>query len=143
MANKNTEKVEFKQPNIEFRLRERERFLRTLITNLPGAVFRSKADENFTGEFISDGCFGLTGYHADELIGENAVTTYNELIHSEDRERVFAELRRLCEKQQSLDGEQFQISYRLISRDKKSDTSANAFDLFKIQRKMGTRWKVL
>jgi len=110
-------KTKHEREEAEFRLRERERFLRTLITNLPGAVFRSRVDARFTKEFISDGCFDLTGYHAVGLVGENAVTNWHDLIHAEDRERVFAELRRLLENEQRIDGEQLQISYRLICRD--------------------------
>ena len=102
--------------NAEFRLRERERFLRTLISNLPGVVFRCRADENFTKEFVSDGCYELTGYRASEMVGENASTTWNSLMHPEDRERILDELRRLIE-EPSLDVQQMQISYRLIARD--------------------------
>ena len=113
----NGEKITDKQPDVEFRLRERERFLRTLITNLPGAVFRARADSEFTREFISDGCFDLTGYEADEIIGENAVAEWNKLIHRADRERVADELRRHRNAVETLDGEQCLISYRLVTRD--------------------------
>ena len=102
--------------DIEFRLRERERFLRTLIANLPGVVFRCRTDENFTKEFVSDGCFDLTGYRAEEIVGAKASTNWKELMHPEDRERVFDELRRLIESGQPVEAEQFQISYRLIAR---------------------------
>ncbi len=56
----------------EYRLPERERFLRTLIGNLPGVVYRCRVDERFTSEFISDGCRQLTGYTAEELTPERA-----------------------------------------------------------------------
>ena len=105
--------------DIEFRLRERERFLRTLIANLPGVVFRRRADAEFTKEFLSDGCFDLTGYRAEELVGANASTNWGELLHPEDRERVFDELRRLIESEQPVETEQFQISYRLVDRDER------------------------
>lgn len=117
MTSVKTEKIKHERQDIEFRLRERERFLRTLISNLPGVVFRCRADAQFTKEFVSDGCLDLTGYRADELVGENAVTTWGELMHPEDRERVFDELRRLLENEQPTSGEQCQISYRLIARD--------------------------
>jgi PAS domain S-box-containing protein len=117
MTSVKTEKIKHERQDIEFRLRERERFLRTLIGNLPGVVFRCRADAEFTKEFISDGCLDLTGYRAAELVGENAVTTWGELMHPEDRERVFPEVRRLVENEQTFDGEQFQISYRLVARD--------------------------
>lgn len=117
MTSVKTEKIKPVRQDIEFRLRERERFLRTLISNLPGVVFRCRADAQFTKEFVSDGCFDLTGYRAAELVGADAITTWGELMHPEDRERVFAELRRLLENDYPIDGEQCQISYRLIARD--------------------------
>lgn len=116
MASENSGTAKLGRQEIEFRLRERERFLRTLIGNLPGVVFRCRADADFTKEFISDGCFDLTGYRAEELVGGNAATTWSELMHPEDRERVLTEVRRLIE-EQPVEGRQFQISYRINHRD--------------------------
>ncbi len=119
MAKEKLKKEEFEKPDVEYRLRERERFLRMLITNLPGVVFRSNADAEFTKTFVSEGCFDLTGCSAKELIGENAVAEWNDLIHKDDRERFFTDLQHLNENREKLDGKQFQISYRLVSRDEK------------------------
>ena len=115
MAGEKSKNIKSDRQSIEFRLRERERFLRTLISNLPGAVFRCRAAD-LTKEFISDGCFDLTGYRADELVGEKAVTDWHELMHPEDRERVLTEMHRLIEEEKPVDGQQFQVSYRLIAR---------------------------
>ncbi len=41
--------------SVEYRLQERERFLRTLIGNLPGIVYRCRTDERWTPELMSDG----------------------------------------------------------------------------------------
>lgn len=117
MTSEESNNIKPDRQTIEFRLRERERFLRTLITNLPGVVFRCRADAQLSREFVSDGCFDLTGYRADELVGENAVTTWQELMHPEDRERVLTEIRRLIEEGQPVESQQFQVSYRLIARD--------------------------
>ena len=117
MANGKATKTKLGREDVEFRLRERERFLRTLISNLPGVVFRCRADAQFTKEFISDGCFELTGYRAEELIGENSVMTWRDLMHPEDRERVFDEMRRLVSGEQPIGGQQFIVSYRLVARD--------------------------
>lgn len=119
MAKEKLKKDEYEKPDVEFRLRERERFLRMLITNLPGVVFRSNSDGEFTKTFVSEGCFDLTGCSAEELVGENAVVNWNELIHEEDRERFFTDLQHLNENKENPDSKQFQISYRLVSRDKK------------------------
>lgn len=119
MANTPPKKNRFKRQNVEFQLRERERFLRTLISNLPGVVFRCRTDENFTKEFLSDGCFKLTGYRPEMLIGADATQTWNDLVHPEDRARIEAELHRLIERENEppLDSHQFKITYRIITRD--------------------------
>jgi PAS domain S-box-containing protein len=101
---------------VEYRLRERERFLRTLIGNLPGVVYRCRTDERFTSEFISDGCLELTGYTADELTRVRAAT-WDEIILAEDRERVRAEIRRSMNDNSALIASPLQISYRIIHRD--------------------------
>ena len=117
MAGEKSKNIKPDRQTIEFRLRERERFLRTLIANLPGVVFRCRADQSLTKEFVSDGCFDLTGYRAEDLIGENAVATWQEIMHPEDRERVLTEIRRLNEEGQPVENRQFQVSYRLNARD--------------------------
>ena len=101
---------------VEYRLRERERFLRTLIGNLPGVVYRCRTDEHFTSEFISDGCLELTGYMAEELT-QVRTATWDEIMHVEDRERVRAEINRLMNADALLTAQPLQIAYRIIHRD--------------------------
>ncbi len=47
MASEKSKNIKPDRQSIEFRLRERERFLRTLIANLPGVVFRCRADQSW------------------------------------------------------------------------------------------------
>ena len=49
------------QKALEDSLRESQRKLSTLISNLPGMAYRCLNDQNWTMEFISEGCFELTG----------------------------------------------------------------------------------
>ena len=72
-------------------LLESERKLSTLIGNLPGVVYRCLNDNNWTMEFISDGCVELTGFEPSDLIGNRAVA-FNELIYADDRPLVWDQI---------------------------------------------------
>ncbi|WP_129677614.1 GGDEF domain-containing protein [Candidatus Chloroploca sp. Khr17] len=69
-------------------LRESERSKSLLIANLPGVAYRCRFDRDWTMEFVSEGCFKLTGYPSEALL-YNQKVAYNDLIHPEDRERVW------------------------------------------------------
>ncbi len=88
-------------------LQASERRLDTLISNLPGVVFRCKADADMTVEFLSEGYRELTGYDPSELIGK-PIARYHELIHPDDYERVFHVAINAVGKRQS-----YQIEYRI------------------------------
>ncbi|MGI9035979.1 MAG: PAS domain-containing protein, partial [Pyrinomonadaceae bacterium] len=117
MTSEKSNGTNFDRQTIEFRLRERERFLRTLISNLPGVVFRCRADQYWTKEFISDGSFDLTGYRPVELVGETALISWENLMPPEDRERILSEINCLVKDGEPGGNEQFCISYRLLARD--------------------------
>jgi diguanylate cyclase (GGDEF)-like protein/PAS domain S-box-containing protein len=74
---------------VEAALRESQRALTTLISNLPGMAYRCRNDRDWTTEFVSDGCFELTGYPAEHLTTHRV--SYNALIHPEDRDRLWAD----------------------------------------------------
>ena len=63
------------------------RVLTALLMHLPGMAYRCRYDEDRTMEFVSEGCFHLTGYRSAELI-LNQKVSYWQLIHHEDREPV-------------------------------------------------------
>jgi len=69
-------------------LRERERQLAALMANLPGMAYRCANDPQRTMQFVSQGALGLTGYRAADLCG-NARVAFADLIHPEDRARVW------------------------------------------------------
>ncbi len=90
-------------------LQESERRISTLISNLPGMVYRCIKDNPFRMVFISEGCKQLTGYNAEDML-ENGIVTYSNLIHPDDRQRVLDEL------QQTLDDRQpYELFYRILT----------------------------
>ena len=91
----------------ELALEESRRSLSTLMSNLPGMAYRCRNDPDWTVEFISDGCFELTGYHPSDLIDSRTVA-YGDLIHPEDRERVWEEVQQALAKK-----EPFNLVYRI------------------------------
>lgn len=86
---------------------ERQRFLTTLMGNLPGMVYRCRNDPHWTMEFVNDGCQWLTGYRPDELVG-NRVTAYADLIHPDDRDEVWVDVQEALEERRP-----FELAYRV------------------------------
>jgi len=89
--------------------RESQRMLMTLMSNLPGMVYRCRNDRNWTMEFVSDGCRNLTGYTPRDLT-DPAGVAYGEIIHPDDRDEVWNAVQLAIGK-----GEPFQINYRIIT----------------------------
>ncbi|MDZ8118724.1 PAS domain S-box protein [Pontiella agarivorans] len=60
----------------------------TLLSNLPGMAYLCDCDKNWTMRFISSGCLEITGYAPQAIIGSRLVS-FAELMHPDDRTRVF------------------------------------------------------
>jgi PAS domain S-box-containing protein len=71
----------------EQELRESQRKLFTLTSNLPGMAYRCANDAHWTMEFVSEGCFPLTGYHPADLVG-NRTVTWEQIMDPRDRNGV-------------------------------------------------------
>ncbi|WP_166831820.1 PAS domain S-box protein [Thalassoroseus pseudoceratinae] len=95
--------------NAEEAVKLRERQLSTLMGNLPGAAYRCLNDQDWTMEFISDGCEQVCGYSANEII--DGSPTWTELMHPDDRERIWNEVQTNLTKRRS-----FQFVYRIHHR---------------------------
>lgn len=93
-------------------LRESQRALATLMGNLPGMAYRCRNDEQWTMEFISDGCRELTGHAPEDLIGNKKIA-YVDVIHPDDRPQVRQDI------QAGLAGRRpFQMTYRIQTADR-------------------------
>ncbi|MGK5095508.1 PAS domain-containing protein [Deltaproteobacteria bacterium TL4] len=72
-------------------LSESERTLATLMGNLPGMAFRCVNDNQWTMEFVSEGCIALTEYLPEDLI-QNKTISYEKIIYREDRKMFYKEM---------------------------------------------------
>ncbi|WP_436925966.1 PAS domain S-box protein [Halosimplex amylolyticum] len=92
-------------------LEERNRRLETLISNLPGVVYRCRNEAEWPMEFVAGECTKLTGYSAAEL-ERGAVVWGEEVLHPEDRDRLWETV------QSALDaGDPFEVTYRILTAD--------------------------
>lgn len=81
------------------------------MSNLPGMVYRCANNPQWTMLFVSDGCRALTGYPPDDLINNRRIS-YNEIIHPDDRDRIWKEVQSVVKADQP-----FQSTYRIIRAD--------------------------
>lgn len=92
---------------IEFSLQENQRHLSTLLESLPGMAYRCKNDSDWTMEFVSAGVEELIGVADQDLIGNRKIT-YAQLIHPDDRQKVWDHIQDALAKKQN-----FEITYRI------------------------------
>ncbi|ERP30862.1 PAS domain S-box protein [Chitinivibrio alkaliphilus] len=71
----------------EEKLRQSQEQYQSLVNNVPGITFRCKADKDWTMLFLTTQIDSITGYTAEELLG-NAKTSYGELTHPDDQQFV-------------------------------------------------------
>ena len=84
---------------------------RTLVSSVPGIVYRCANDSKWSMEFISNEVERISGYPASDFINNN-VRTYSSVIHPEDREEVNRVIQEALEK-----GQYFNTLYRLMRKD--------------------------
>ena len=71
----------------EATLRQHEEQLKALINNIPGAVYRTTFDADWTIAFISDAIVNLTGQSVADFV-QNQAQSFNKVCHPDDVERV-------------------------------------------------------
>lgn len=94
----------------ERQLREQQRTLSTLLSNLPGMAYRCKLDSSWTMLFVSQGALELTGYEPFEL-EHNRAMSYGKLIYPADRDRVAELVTAAVAARQTYD-----LTYRIVQR---------------------------
>lgn len=89
-------------------LRESERNNAMLLSGLPGMGYRCNYDRDWTMQFVSEGCFDLTGYKPESLL-HNKEITFNALINPEYRD-VLWDLRTRALDSKTLFKEEYSIT---------------------------------
>lgn len=77
-----------KRKNMEHVLFDSERSKAVILDNLPGMAYRCRYDRDWTMEFVSGGCFELTGYKPESLLNNRDVS-YNGIIAPAYRETIW------------------------------------------------------
>ncbi|MCJ8501474.1 hybrid sensor histidine kinase/response regulator [Desulfatitalea alkaliphila] len=86
---------------------ELRRRLEVLVANLNGMAYRCDNDAAWTMRYVSAGAEALTGYPPEALIA-NRELTYGDLIHPDDRQRVWEEIQAALQEQKP-----FHLTYRI------------------------------
>jgi PAS domain S-box-containing protein len=86
----------------------REALLRSLMANVPGAIYRSAWHADYSLELISDEIERISGYPASDFLGADARRTIMSIICAEDREAVLQKAQNAVD-----DGQPFNLEYRI------------------------------
>lgn len=90
-------------------LHESERSKSVFLSHLPGLAYRCNYDRDWTMQFVSDGCYNLTGYPSESLL-YNRDLSYNDLISPEYRETLWNKWKETLAKRQP-----FKHEYEIIT----------------------------
>jgi PAS domain S-box-containing protein len=90
---------------------ESERKLRTLVSNVPGAVYRCELGGDYTIDFVSDEIEAVTGYPAADFL-ETREQTFATIEHPDDEDAFERHIR-----EKVAAGEPFAYEYRIVHAD--------------------------
>ncbi len=93
----------------EIAINESEEKFRLLANNIPGTVYLSENDENFTKIYLNDEIEKLTGYPKEDFLEKRII--FKDLIHPDDLEKT---LLKTTQKLSRL--EPFHLAYRIINK---------------------------
>lgn len=85
-------------------LYDSERSKAILLDNLPGMAYRCAYDQDWTMNFVSEGCMELTGYKPESLL-MNREISYNELISPKYREHLWNQWKKVIAEKSKLEEE--------------------------------------
>lgn len=92
-------------------LRQSEARFRSLVSHIPGTVFRCRYDDHWTLEFVSEAIANISGYPASDFI-HNQVRTFASIEHPDDAPSLRQAVRHSYET-----GQPYAIEHRFIHAD--------------------------
>lgn len=96
---------------VERALMENERQFKSLVSNIPGVLYRCRCDPYWTMEYLSPAIERLCGYPASDFIG-NGVRAYSSIIHPDDADMVDGFILKAVRTRQP-----YSIEYRILHSD--------------------------
>ncbi|MBC8757644.1 PAS domain-containing protein [Kordia sp. YSTF-M3] len=81
----------------------------TLIDNLNGIVYSCQNNQEYTMDYINDGCYAITGYTSDEFL--NGSVHFGTIILNEDRVYVWNQIQEALSQKKHYD-----IQYRIVCK---------------------------
>ena len=97
------------QIHVEEIRQAKQRNLENLTANLPGMLYRCRNDRDWTMEYVSEGCVALTGFRPEDIV-RNRKTTWANVIHPDDRDRIWDEVQYSLQRT-----ELFELLYRIVT----------------------------
>ena len=95
----------------ESALQASEKRFKTLVANVPGAIYRCLNDDEYTLKFVDDEILAISGYRAADLL-ENKSLAFLSTIYSEDRDRVVREVQAAISHKRA-----YTIEHRIVRSD--------------------------
>jgi PAS domain S-box-containing protein len=95
----------------EVALRDSEERLRTLMDNVPGAVYRCGGGPDWSVRFIGDAITAISGYPATDFV-DNQVRSFTSIIHPADWPAVERRAHEALARREA-----FEVEYRIVHRD--------------------------
>ncbi len=91
-------------------IHEQQKQFTSMVSNVPGVIYRYVLDDKNTVLFLSDEIENLSGYAKDVFLN-NSMQTFVDIVHPDDVEHALS-----CVEEQTNNEKQYNIEYRIITK---------------------------
>ena len=96
---------------LQEQIKESQKLFTSMVSNVPGVIYRCLLDESWTMLFVNDEIEHLSGYPASDFLN-NSVRTFTDIMYEEDIERVALYIQQQIDKKEA-----YKIDYRIRDKD--------------------------